>query len=662
MDRRFRSIASMLCLLAGLAAGAPPAGAGTAAAPIPVREFVRDAEIEQARLAPDGSRIVVTVPLEDRTVAVVLGLPGLQTLATINLGEDRHVVGVEWADGRWLLHRGARRYGSRDVLSEEPGTWATDTDASRSYLLPGDNPVFEGRAFGEASAVLIGTWGGAQSMLYRHRLGSAGQTQSTTRQVAPRRIGARLGVGPSQLPGRFIVDGEDQAHWFLGTAGAFEHVLLHRDDGDWVEVYRGPINRAPFTPVAIAPDGRTYATRTVDDGVQEIGLVDAAGTAFERIAGDAAVDPDDLLWSSDRRTLLAVRFDDGRPRWDFVAPDHPETRLSRMLVDSFPEHVLAFGGRTDDGAKLLFTAYSDREPGQVFLFDVASGEARFLFGRRDWLQPERMSPTRGVRFAARDGQALHGYLTVPAGREPSALPLVLLPHGGPFDVRDHWGFDAEAQLLASRGYAVLKVNFRGSDGYGARFAYAGHRGWGTTIQDDLADGVRWAIAEGIADPARICVYGASFGGYSALMQPIREPGLYRCAVGYVGPYDLPSFHAAKRMLGDSWLTEFFDRTLPLPADQPAQSPMQRAAEIGVPVMLAHGGEDRNVQTRQYRGMLEALEAAGRPAEVTVFKPGEGHGFSNVDNQVEFYEALLAFLDRHIGEGRAAAPAPAAPAP
>ncbi len=663
MDRRFRSIASTLALLAGLACATAATATPAIPAPIPVREFMRDAAVEQARLSPDGSRLVVTVPMPDRTVAVVLSLPALETLGSINLGADRYVVDVEWADGRWLLHRGARRFGSRDVLTASPETFATDVEANRSYQLPGDNARYEGRASGDPDSVLIGTWGGAQNTLYRHRVGSAGGTQNTVRQVGnPRRIGARVAVGPTQLFGRFVVDADDAPRWFLGDEEAFEHVMLRWVDGDWVEHYRGPINRAPFTPIAIAADGRTYARRTVDDGVEEIGLHDAATDTFEVLASDPVVDPGALLWSTDRRTLLAVEFDAGRPRWAFVAPDHPETAAYRTLVASFPDHALAFGGRTDDGTQLLFTAHSDREPGQVFLFDVASGQARFLFGRRDWLDPEQLAPMRGIRFAARDGRALHGYLTTPVGREARDLPLVLLPHGGPYDLRDAWGFQPEVQLLANRGYAVLQVNYRGSGGYGARFVLEGYRGWGTTLQDDLADGVRWAIAEGIADPGRVCVYGASFGGYSALMGPIRHPELYRCAAGYVGPYDLPMMQEAARMRGNRFEIDYFERTLPATEDeQRAQSPMRRAAELRVPVLLAHGGRDERVQTRQYRGMLEALEAAGRPAEVAIYKPGEGHGFTNIDNQVEFYEALLAFLDRHIGEGRAATPPPA-PAP
>src|SRR5690606_15979758 len=173
------------------------------------------------------------------------------------------------------------------------------------------------------------------------------------------------------------------------------------------------------------------------------------------------------------------------------------------------------------------------------LFDTADMHASLIVARDEQVDSERMSPMRPFELKARDGLALHGFVTTPAGGSGKAMPMVVMPHGGPFGIFDAWGFDKDAQLLAASCYALLQVTFRGSGNYGRAFRLAGARQWGGTMQDDGTDATRWAISEGIADPERICIYGASYGAYSALMGVVREPDLYRCAIGYVGVYDLP---------------------------------------------------------------------------------------------------------------------------
>src|SRR5690606_27453974 len=171
-------------------------------------------------------------------------------------------------------------------------------------------------------------------------------------------------------------------------------------------------------------------------------------------------------------------------------------------------------------------------PGELYLYDRTSGKARFLMQGRQWLQKEQMGTTRPFSFTSRDGMRIHAYLTIPNGSEGKNLPLIVNPHGGPIGPRDNWGFSGETQLFASRGYAVLQVNYRGSGGYGKAFQGAGHMQWGEGIQNDIIDATNWVIEQGHADRERICIYGGSFGGYSALMSPIRAPGLFKCAFGY----------------------------------------------------------------------------------------------------------------------------------
>jgi dipeptidyl aminopeptidase/acylaminoacyl peptidase len=228
------------------------------------------------------------------------------------------------------------------------------------------------------------------------------------------------------------------------------------------------------------------------------------------------------------------------------------------------------------------------------------------------------------------------------------LPMVLLPHGGPHDVADEWFFDPDAQFLASRGYAVLQVNFRGSNGRGLSFRHAGYRQWGGKIQDDLVDGVRWAIGQGEVDAKRICVYGASFGGYSALMLAAREPGMFRCAVGYAGVYDLNQMASTGEAKASKRLRATLARTIGTDkAELDRYSPAMQAERITIPVLLVHGGKDKRAPLAQAEAMRAALVKAGHPPEWLV-APNEGHGFYDTRNVTEFYQRLEAFLARHLG--------------
>jgi len=396
-----------------------------------------------------------------------------------------------------------------------------------------------------------------------------------------------------------------------------------------------------------------------DNGSAEsLWRIDPVTGQGKQVSNSGTVDVGERLWSSDHKTLLAVRYDDGVPYWDFIAPDHPETALFAGLVKAFDGKAVDFSGISDDGNRVLMRVYSDRDPGQVYLFDRKAGQARFLLASREWIKPAQMSPMKPVQVKTRDGMVIHGYLTVPAGSDGKGLPLIVNPHGGPHGPRDEWGFNPEVQLLASRGYAVLQMNYRGSGGYGARYMAAGYRKWGTAMQDDLTDSVRWAVAQGIADPARVCIYGASYGGYAALMSVVREPDLYRCSVGYVGVYDLDvqrrDSDTAQSAYGRSYLNVVYPESA---GERQAQSPVYGVDRIKSAVMLVHGAKDERVPIKHMHELVKRMEAVGKKPEQIVVEKKEAHGFRDIDNNVNLYTKMLAFFDQHIGSKQATAQTP-----
>jgi len=271
-----------------------------------------------------------------------------------------------------------------------------------------------------------------------------------------------------------------------------------------------------------------------------------------------------------------------------------------------------------------------------------------MLSRGAWIDPAKQAEMRPVSFASRDGLKVHGYVTLPPGKGENRLPMVVMPHGGPFGVQDIWKFNKDAQLLAAAGYAVLQVNFRGSGGYGGAFTQAGARQWGLKMQDDLTDATRWAIQSGLADPSRICLYGASYGAYASLMGVAKEPALYRCAAGYVGVYDLPMMHTRGDTQQAKWGRNYIKDWIGEPASLAAVSPTQLADRIKAPVFLAAGGEDERAPIQHTELMERRLKAAGVPVESLYFRT-EGHGFYKPEHQKEFYSRLLAFLGRHLGE-------------
>ncbi|RYE74575.1 MAG: S9 family peptidase, partial [Oxalobacteraceae bacterium] len=378
-------------------------------------------------------------------------------------------------------------------------------------------------------------------------------------------------------------------------------------------------------PLGLSADGASaYLQVENEKGPDSIMVMDLASGKRREKLRDPLVDPYSVILDRGDWTPIGAFFMSDRMRTRFFEPESATARLYGMLEKAFPGQLVHVTSSTTDGRLLVVGTWSDTSPGDYYLYDTQSGQADLIFSRRNWFDPAKMSPMRAIQVKARDGLQLHGYLSVPNGKKEQNLPMVVLPHGGPYGIFDQWDFDDEVQMLNRAGYAVLRINFRGSGNYGKAFIEAGAREWGLKMQDDITDATRWAIAQKIADPSRICIYGASYGGYAALMGVSKEPDLYRCAVGYVGVYDLTMMHKAESRQGVSmrnWTADWLGER----ADQAAVSPTNAAARIKVPVFLAAGGEDDTAPIAHSKRMAKALKAAGVPVE-TLYYQDEGHGF------------------------------------
>ncbi|MBA4137760.1 MAG: hypothetical protein C0518_10630 [Opitutus sp.] len=352
-----------------------------------------------------------------------------------------------------------------------------------------------------------------------------------------------------------------------------------------------------------------------------------------------------IVTSHDFSHLQGVAYLADRPRVHWF--DAGRARLQVQIDATLPGTRNVVVSRSADEKILVVLATSDRDPGTYYILDLRAPRLMKLGQVNRHLDPARMRPMESIQFTARDGLVIHGYLTRPAGFESRPAPLIVNPHGGPFGIRDTWGFNSEAQFLASRGYAVLQINYRGSGGYGQKFLEAGKREWGGKMQDDLTDGVRWAIAQGIADPQRVAIYGASYGGYAALAGVTFTPELYRCAVNYVGASDLGLITSwghrnggrASEIFYRDWVGDDKDHLF-------ARSPVNFVDRIRVPTLHAYGFNDPRIDIKHWRRLEPKLKQFNKPYEVLI-EADEGHGFDHEQARLRFYRRLESFLAQHL---------------
>jgi dipeptidyl aminopeptidase/acylaminoacyl peptidase len=408
------------------------------------------------------------------------------------------------------------------------------------------------------------------------------------------------------------------------------------------------------TLLGTAGDGRINATQSDRKSPEAFGVLNNETGAFETLFHDPVSDPLTYITASDNETILGVVTMAGGPKVTLIEDEHPDAKIYASLAKAFPGQFVNFSTATDDGRQIVVSVYSDRNPGELYLYDRDAGKARFLLQRRKQIDPERMGRIEPFKFTSRDGLLIHGYLTIPNGSDGKNMPLILNPHGGPMGPRDYWGYNPEAQLFASRGYATMQVNYRGSGGFGKAFQDRAYGQWAQGIMNDLIDAVEWSVAQGKVDKDRVCIYGGSFGGYSSLMAPVRAPEMFKCAFGYVGLYDaqiqFKLSDTSKRDDGLRYLRRAFGESR---AEQDAMSPITFADQIKLPVFLAAGARDPRCPPEHTEAMYEALEESGNQPEGMIIESGEMHGFYGEEARVKLYSQMLSFFDRHIGKPGAA---------
>ncbi|QSX80128.1 S9 family peptidase [Lysobacter solisilvae] len=641
--------------MAALLATAP---ALAAPAPVDVNAFIRKDIFNDIQISPDGQFFAATVPREDRTILVILRRSDNQVTATVDDGRHSHVAGFTWASASRLLVTMARKFGSLDSPGGTGEIYGVDVDGQHAGVLVGGSAKSQNaRKSQSVIAQLVDDLPHDDQYVIIGAHPYEGQAYTLAERMDVR-TGRRTTVARSPVVNAdFTTDTQGVVRFAAGADSSRRVKLYYRagPDAEWTLVNDESQTGLDMSPIGFSPDNKTaYLEAEQASGPNAILAFDTVSGERRQVMRDDQSDPAGAIRDANG-AVVGFSFYDGARRTAFLDETSSEAQLYRTLEKTFGQAVHVTS-RTADGRKLLLQVWSDRDPGDFYIFDTTAKTAEHVAARGSWLDAKNMAAMEPVRLKARDGMELYGYLTLPAGSSGKNLPMIVNPHGGPFGIQDLWGFQSEVQMLAQAGYAVLQLNYRGSGGYGDAYNKAGARQWGLSMQDDLTDATRWAIAQGVADPSRICIYGASYGAYAALMGVAKEPELYRCAAGYVGVYDLPAMYdkgdIQERKSGISFLDEWLGKT-----ELAASSPNRLADRIKAPVFLAAGGEDRRAPIEHSRMMEAALKKADKPVEALYYET-EGHGFYTQEHQREYYTRLLAFFARHLG----GAPAASAAAP
>jgi dienelactone hydrolase len=637
-------------LLAALAlAAAAVAGPATTGSPPSLDALLRRPQYERVEISPDGALLAIAYHNDRGTAVTVVTRSGHVPVAAIDPGARGEISGLAWLGAQQLLISANRSVGPYSVPIVQPALYLLNIHEKHPKILPAS---FIGTIDGDTSHILVRFCETFEhgDCVYEVRLVDIDHLN---------RHGRTLALAP-MADSSFLVDHAGMVRFAWGWDDTDRSRLYVRGaDAKWTLLNDSDASHVDVVPLGISRDNRTaFLQAQQPDGPDAIESYDFATGKRTQLLRDAVSDPIATIYSLDQREPIGAWFGPGRPQARYWNPASPDAKWHRALAKAFPDSNAVVGSATDDGSILVIYTYSDRDEGSFYLLDRTTHKAQLLFHARPWLDPARMASTTPFSMRARDGLPLHGFVTLPPTATRPA-PMVVIVHGGPYRIRDAWAFDAETQLLASRGYAVLRVNFRGSGGFGRRFVERGYRQWGASMQDDVTDATRWAIAQGLADPRRICIYGASYGGYAALMGAAREPTLYRCAIGLAGAYDLNRLYRWGDIHRDDYGMNYLHRVLGHDqAELAARSPATLAAKITIPVLLAHGALDARVPAKYAHEMRKAMKKAGHPVQYVEY-PWEGHGLDNPEHQRDFYTRVLRFLAANL---RAPAAVPAAATP
>jgi len=634
-ERTTRVLATLVlvALIAGMALLVASCG-GSQTELIPRSVLMGNPEKARARLSPDGTMLAYIAPYED-VLNVWVRTAGQTDDRVITQDDNRGIFRYFWSqdcsrimylqdkdgDENWRLYDVDIETGDERDLTPYEGVQVRIMDVSKRHP--------------DSIIIAMNQQDPRLHDVYRLDLESGELTM--------------VARNPGNIVG-WVTDYDLNVRGAMATTPTGEIDLLIRDseDDNWETVLTwGAEDNMTSYPVTFSMDGGSVLmvdSRNANAG--RLVSLDLATKELEIIAEDPQYDVSDVLLHPDTYEVQAVSFTKDRNEWivldDAVAEDFD-------AIGGLSDGEFSITSFDDDYDTWLVAFVDDDGPVSYWVYERDTKDGEFLFNHRDALNQYALAPMEPISFESRDGLTIHGYITFPPDGERRHLPMVLNVHGGPW-YRDTWGYNAEAQWLANRGYICLQVNFRGSTGYGKEFLNAGNKEWGRNMQHDLTDAVNWAVDQGYADPERVAIYGHSYGGYASLVGATFTPDLFACAVSGMGPSNLMTFINSVPPYWTTMLDMMYMRIGDPRTEEDLlreRSPLFRVDQIQIPMLIVQGANDVRVKQSESEQVVAAMEEKGLDVDYIVFED-EGHGFVKPENRIEFYAAAEEFLSRHLG--------------
>lgn len=664
-------LGAVLAALAAMSQGASAAEPVAAPATVPADTFFRRANMDNVRIAPDGSAVAMLVRnTAGRRQLAVIDTADLHKVKIVASFEEFDVAWAEWAGDKSLVF-GLGDEGASAADTRGSGLYGIGRDGENMRVLINFNRrndetgshikarsldpfaySFERALHDGSSDIVVSHW------TANLKLGVYGSQWIATSPVRMNVQSGSMSAMGEKWPDhvfQWVIDGQGRALAGVRTEDG-QTTLLAANGGDWKPLDQFPSflpSTASFEVDDVGADGRMYVSKATGNGAAR--ALYRYDLAAGKVEGEPLVSArgfdigGDLVEDYRAHKVLGVHYDadaSGTVWFD------PAMKALQAKIDAKLPGLINRIDPADCGCaqRVLVTSHSDRQPAVYLLYDRSDDTLIPIGSSRPAVNPRQMADTDFVRIKARDGLEIPVYVTKPHGKGP--WPTVVLVHGGPWMRGWHWRWDPESQFLASRGYLVVKPEFRGSAGYGDALQNAGTRQWGLKMQDDIADATVWAARQGLAEPQRTCIAGASYGGYATLMGLVRYPDLYRCGVAWAAVSDISLMYdiywsdagAEQKVYA---MPELIGDPVKDAAQLAATSPLQQAARINRPLLLAHGGIDRRVPIEHATKLRSALEANHAPVTWIEFKD-EAHGWKKPQTRTAFYEQVQEFLDANIG--------------
>ena len=623
------------------------------ASELKVEDFFKNPKFTSLQLSPDGSKLAVISPVGKRKNIAIMETDGLKNIRAVTGLKEQDIAGFFWANNEDIIFTiqsdGSEAFSLYKVniskkkprvdllVGSKSGASGIRT-AAVVHTLPNDPDhiivQYNGRRIKAPD-------------LYKLNIHSRWNKK---RKKNPKM--KLIAKNPGDVQG-WILDNDGKVRGAT-TLNGLKGQLLYKDQGaEKFTVTRefSPLDEG-IAPLVYDFDNDTmYVASNIGRDKAAIYEYDPKNNKLGKlIFADADVDISNLIMSRHQKKVLGVSYIKDYP--ETVYFDKKTESMMNGLKSAFPGKRVSISSQSKDESINVLLVHDDQDPGNYYLYDRKAGKVRHLLSRMSWLNVDDMSEMTPIKFTSRDGLVINGYITIPKDSNGKNLPIIINPHGGPFGIRDVWGFNPEHQFFASRGYATVQVNFRGSGGYGRKFEQAGYGGkWGAEMQNDLTDAINYLVKEGIANPDKVCIYGASYGGYAAMAGLTFTPDLYKCGINYVGVTDVgllftsmpkhwePAKELLKIQIGD-------------PDDEilmKRMSPLAHVDKIKAPLMIIQGAKDPRVVKQHATDLRDALEDRGITLsdDEWIMKENEGHGFSKEENKIELYTKMEKFLAKHL---------------